>query len=129
MPTPQPWTARVWREFHASTLTRAYRDVLLTLRTFRGAGGAIHPSHATLADRAKCGVRTVQRALRQAELLGLVDWIERRVRAAWRGHVRQHGGKCGVVEVATDHAATVAIWLGTVSISGGVSSAIASVCM
>jgi DNA-binding transcriptional MocR family regulator len=42
------------------------------------------PSHAILADRADCGVRTVQRALRQAEHLGLVSWVERRVKAAWR---------------------------------------------
>ena len=80
----QPWTARVWREFHAGNLTRAYRDVLLTLQTFRGAGGLIHPAHATLAARAGCSVRTVQRALRQAQVLDLVDWCERRIRAAWR---------------------------------------------
>ena len=39
----------VWAEFRAGNLTRAGRDVLLTLRTFRGHGGEIHPSHATLA--------------------------------------------------------------------------------
>lgn len=83
MPTDQ-WTARVWREFHVGTLTRAYRDVLLTLRTFRGAGGACWPSHATLAARARCSARTASRALRQARLLGLVAWTERRVRAGWR---------------------------------------------
>ena len=32
-------------------------------------------------------------------------------------------------EVAADHAATVEIWVAIASISGGVSSAIASVCM
>jgi len=84
MPTPCPWTARVWLEFHADNLTRAYRDVLLTLRTFRGHGGRITPAHATLADRAGCSPRTVQRALRQAHRLGLVSWVERRVKAAWR---------------------------------------------
>ncbi len=84
MPTPCPWTARVWREFHADNLTRAYRDVLLTLRTFRGHGGLMVPSHATLADRVGCSPRTVQRALQQARRLGLVSWVERRVRAAWR---------------------------------------------
>ena len=46
-----------------------------------------------------------------------------------RGHVRQRGGICGVVEVARDQAAAVAIWGGTVSISGGVSSAMTSVCI
>ena len=43
--------------------------------------------------------------------------------------VRQAGVKCGVVEVVTDHAAMAAISLGTASIVGGVSSAMASVCM
>jgi hypothetical protein len=84
MPNASPWTARVWQEFRAGNLTRAYRDVLLTLRTFRGHGGHCWPSHATLADRAECCVRTVQRALTQAQHLGLVDWVERRVRAGWR---------------------------------------------
>ena len=45
------------------------------------------------------------------------------------GHVRQRGGKLCVVELAMDHAAMVAIWVGTASINGGMSSAIASVCM
>ena len=44
-------------------------------------------------------------------------------------HVRQAGVKSGVVELVTDHAAMVAISLGTASIVGGVSSAMASVCM
>jgi DNA-binding transcriptional MocR family regulator len=79
-----PWTARVWQEFRAGNLTRSARDILLTLRTYRGPGGLICPSHATLADRAKCSVRSVQRALQQADHLGLVRWAERRVRAAWR---------------------------------------------
>ena len=54
MPTPPtPWTSRIWQEFRAGNLTRAGRDVLLTLRTYRGHGGLICPSHATLADRAR----------------------------------------------------------------------------
>ncbi|MBA2715641.1 MAG: helix-turn-helix domain-containing protein [Propionibacteriales bacterium] len=81
---PALWTDRVWHEFHAGNLTRGYRDVLLTLRTFRGTGGLCVPSHATLADRARCSSRTVQRALVQAQVLGLVSWTERRVRAGWR---------------------------------------------
>ena len=75
------WTARVWLEYRAGNLTRA-RDVLLTLHTFRGTGGG--PSHATLADRSRCCTRTVARALAQAQVLGLVSWAERRVRAGWR---------------------------------------------
>lgn len=78
------WRDRVWQEFHADNLTRAYRDVLLTLRTFRGHGGVIIPAHATLAERVECCVRTVQRALAQGALLGLVSWTERRVRHGWR---------------------------------------------
>ena len=45
------------------------------------------------------------------------------------GHVRQRGGNSGVAEVAVDHAAAVAIWVGTASIIVGVSSAIGSVCI
>lgn len=84
MPKAEDWRARIWREFHADNLTRAYRDVLLTLATYRGHGGAIHPAHETLAARAKCCERTVRRALKQAQRLALVSWVERRVRAAWR---------------------------------------------
>jgi hypothetical protein len=81
---PPPWTTRVWLEYRAGNLTRAARDVLLTLHTFRGIGGQCWPSHATLAERARCCIRTVQRALAQAQALGLVSWAERRVRAGWR---------------------------------------------
>jgi DNA-binding transcriptional MocR family regulator len=85
MPTPQPtWQERVWQEYRAGTLTRAWRDVMLTLRTYRGYGGLICPSHETLAKRAHCAVSTVQRALQQARRLGLVNWTERRIRAGWR---------------------------------------------
>ena len=78
------WTARVWCEFHAGNLTRAFRDVLLTLRTYRARGGLIYPSHETLAKRTGCHASTAQRALQAARDLGLVRWAERRVRAAWR---------------------------------------------
>ncbi len=81
---PCSWTARCWQEFRAGNLTRASRDVLLTLATYRGPGGVAWPSHDTLAARAGCCVRTVQRALQAARELGLVSWIERRVRAGWR---------------------------------------------
>lgn len=87
MPTTKPaesWTARIWREFHADNLTRGMRDTLLTLATYRGAGGICTPSHATLAARIDGSVRTVQRALDQARNLGLVIWTERRIRRGWR---------------------------------------------
>jgi DNA-binding transcriptional MocR family regulator len=57
---------------------------LLTLRTYRGHGGLICPSHDTLAERVDCHASTVLRALQAARELGLVRWTERRVRAAWR---------------------------------------------
>ena len=84
VPATNPWRDRVWQEFCAGNLTRAYRDVLLTLATFRGAGGLICPAHATLAERAGCSVSTVRRALTQACRLNLVSWTERRIRAGWR---------------------------------------------
>jgi hypothetical protein len=81
---PTPWTTRVWQEFRAGNLTRAYRDCLLTLHSYRGPGGVAWPAHETLAARAGCCARTVQRALRQAADLDLVSWHERRRRAGWR---------------------------------------------
>jgi hypothetical protein len=81
---PTTWTTRVWQEYRAGNLTRAYRDVLLTLRTFRGTGGFCTPSHNTLAERARCSPSTVLRACQQARQLGLLDWYERRVRRGWR---------------------------------------------
>ena len=71
--TPDLWIPAVWTQFRIGNLTRACRDVLLTLRTFDGNAG-LYPSHATLADRAGCAVRTVQEALRQGRALGLVSW-------------------------------------------------------
>ncbi len=71
--TADLWTPAVWTQFRTGNLTRAFRDVLLTLRTFGGRDG-LYPSHATLAARATCAVRTVQEALRQGRTLGLVSW-------------------------------------------------------
>ena len=76
--------ARVLTDPCAGNLTRAARDVLLTLHTYRGPGGVAWPSHATLAQRAKCSTRTVLRALAQGRNLGLVSWSFRRVRQGWR---------------------------------------------
>lgn len=71
--TADLWIPAVWTQFRAGNLTRAFRDVLLTLQTFDRSAG-IYPSHATLAARAACAVRTVQEALRQGRALGLVSW-------------------------------------------------------
>jgi hypothetical protein len=79
-----PWFSRVHREFEAGTITRTSRDVLLALGRFHACRFGIFPSHALLAARARCSVRTVQRALQAARDLGLVSWCARRVRAAWR---------------------------------------------
>jgi hypothetical protein len=78
-----PWTARVWSEFRSGNLTRTFRDVLLVLHGYRGCG-EIRPSHRTLAERCKCSVKSVQRALQAGRALGLVSWAERRIKAAWR---------------------------------------------
>jgi hypothetical protein len=78
------WTARVWAEFRSGNLTRAWRDALLTLATFRGHGGIICPAHATVAARTSLAPKTVERALHAARDLGLVTWSERRVRRGWR---------------------------------------------
>jgi hypothetical protein len=50
------------------------------------------------------------------------------IQEAW-DHVRQRGGIWGLLEVASDHAATVAICGGMTSAAGGANSAIGSVCM
>ena len=80
---PDSWINRIWQEYRAGNLTRAVRDVLLTLHTFRGHGGAAWPSHATLADRARCCTRTVQRALQRPSTS---VWCRgsNAVRAGWR---------------------------------------------
>ena len=84
MPKEPSWPDRVWQEFKAGNLTRAWRDVLLTLATFRGRGGIICPAHQTLGDRAKLSSKTAERALHAARALGLVTWTEQRVRRGWR---------------------------------------------
>lgn len=77
---------QIWTEFHANRFSRAWRDVLLILAGYarRSPGGVAWPAHATLAARAKCSVRTVQRALQAARRLGLVEWTPVWIRASWR---------------------------------------------
>ena len=74
----QFWEPAVWAAFHTRALSRSARDVLLTLRTFRGAGGLIYPSHARLAERVGCSISTVQVALAVARDAGLVSWASGR---------------------------------------------------
>jgi hypothetical protein len=75
---PTPWLARVDREHEADNLTRAYRDALIALAGFRGHGGEIFPSQASVAARAHCSERTVRRAIAMAVQLGLVVVLPRR---------------------------------------------------
>ena len=78
------WFSRIHREHEAGNLTRAYRDVLLALGRFDACRLGVFPSHRTLAARARCSVRTVQRALQAARGLGLVEWCRQRIKGAWR---------------------------------------------
>ena len=78
------WFSRIHREYEAHNLTLHWREVLLALGRFQGCRFGIFPSHATLATRARCSVRTVQRALQAGRALGLLDWSPRRTKAAWR---------------------------------------------
>ena len=112
------------------------------------------PRYSDLAIELVLSVRLVfHRALRQAEafarsvlrLLGLDLAVPDHTTLSRRGRcfagrqpraaqhdgpsVRQAGVKCGVVEVAIGQAAMVVISLGMASMVGGVSSAMASVCM
>src|SRR4051812_47163361 len=84
MQTNTTWCGYVRRAHRDGHLTRHWRDVLLELHGYRGPGGIAWPAHATLAERAECCVRTVQRALEAARELGLVSWTARRLRAGWR---------------------------------------------
>jgi hypothetical protein len=75
---PTPWTTRIEAEFAADNLTRAYRDALLALVSFRGHGGEIYPSQASIAARAHCSERTVRRAIVMGVKLGLMVVLPRR---------------------------------------------------
>ena len=58
----------------ASSGPECPRLCLLTLATFQGPGGRLWPSHALLAQRARCCVRTVERAMAQARDAGRLTW-------------------------------------------------------
>ena len=78
------WFSRLKREYEAGNLPAKQYLVLCELGRFDACRLGIFPSHRALAARARCGLRTVQRALQAARRLGLVGWTETRVRAAWR---------------------------------------------
>jgi hypothetical protein len=66
------WFSRLKREFEAYNITATQYLVLCELGRFNACRLGIFPSHATLAARARCSVRTVQSALQAARRLGLV---------------------------------------------------------
>jgi hypothetical protein len=66
------WFSSIHREYEAGNLTLHYREALLVLGRFASCRFGIFPSRALLAVRARCSVRTVQRALQTARDLGLV---------------------------------------------------------
>ena len=72
--TADLWVPAVWTQFRAGNLTPLFRDVLLRLQKFDRRRG-LWPSHNTLAEAARCSVRTVQDALKQGRALGLVGWV------------------------------------------------------
>jgi hypothetical protein len=78
------WFSRLRREYEAGNIPAKQYLVLCELGRFDRCRLGIFPSHRTLAARARCGLRTVQRALQAAKALGLVDWAATRVRAAHR---------------------------------------------
>jgi hypothetical protein len=78
------WFSRLKREYEAGNIPAKQYLVLCELGRFDACRLGIFPSHRTLAARARCGVRTVQRALQAARRLGLVEWAATRVRAVWR---------------------------------------------
>jgi hypothetical protein len=78
------WFSRLKREYEAGNLPAKQYLVLCELGRFDACRLGTFPSHRTLAARARCGLRTVQRALQAAWRLGLVKWTGTRVRAAWR---------------------------------------------
>jgi hypothetical protein len=79
-----PWFSRLRREYEAGNLPAKQYLVLCELGRFDRCRLGIFPSPRTLAARARCGLRTVQRALQAAKRLGLVEWAATRVRAAHR---------------------------------------------
>ena len=67
------WFSRLKREYEAGNLPAKQYLVLCELGRFDACRLGIFPSHRTLAARARCGLRTVQRALQAARRLGLVE--------------------------------------------------------
>ena len=91
MSTPCLWTARVWQEFHADNLTRAYRDVLLTLRTYRGHGRPARaiPRHARRSRRLLAPDRPARPTASPAAWPGILGGTPRAGRLALAAQLEQ----------------------------------------
>lgn len=77
------WAARAKMEREAGRLTALHVVVGTALLRHLGQDGQCDPSHATLAAGARCGERTVRRALAALAAVGLVGWEKRLVRCSW----------------------------------------------
>lgn len=68
----------------ARHITALHEQVALEALHLLGGDGRLDPAQATLARRAGCCLRTVSTALRRMRALGLIDWVQRLVRAGRR---------------------------------------------
>jgi hypothetical protein len=74
------WKARIGFLRRAGRLTALHAEIALALARRLGQDGRLDPSHATIAEDAKAGCRTVQRTLAKLADLGLLRWVRRLVR-------------------------------------------------
>lgn len=61
-------------------LTRAFREVFQEILNLYSISGRVFPSYAAIARRAMCCERTVGRAIKRFEALGILSWLRRRRR-------------------------------------------------
>ncbi len=57
---------------------------MLLFKIYNPRTGQCFPSHATIADKARCSVATVKRALKWARKNGLISWAHGLVQDGWR---------------------------------------------
>ncbi len=95
---------RVLAELRVGNLTHIAKDIAFVLSGYPS-HAYCWPSHATLADRAACSVRTVQRSLERLRTLGLMDWTPRYRPGRGRGHRASN-----VYRLAVPKEAVRALW-------------------
>ena len=78
------WLARLEQALATGQITAAHYLVGRALLRLLGEDGRLDPGHDYLATLARCGRRTVQRALARLQEIGLVRWARRLVRTGWR---------------------------------------------